>query len=54
MILYTSNLQKLKEVGNLSRENHTNIDFGYLPPGSYYLTVFYLDGTKETITLIKR
>lgn len=54
MMLYTSNLQTVREVSNLGQADYTGIDFGYLPAGSYYLTVFYLDGTKETITIIKR
>ncbi len=54
MILYTANLRTVREVSNLEQADHASIDFGNLPVGSYYLTIFYLDKTEETITLIKR
>jgi hypothetical protein len=54
MVLFTSNNQKLTEVHNLNQHDNTTIEFGHLPVGSYYLTVFYADGTKETVTIVKR
>ncbi|MDM1043528.1 T9SS type A sorting domain-containing protein [Myroides sp. 1354] len=52
--LYTANHQVLQQIGNLSFENQTQVRFDQLPKGSYFMVVFYQDGTKENITIIKR
>lgn len=52
--LYTANHQVLQQIGNLSFENQTQLRFDQLPKGSYFMVVFYQDGTKENITIIKR
>lgn len=52
--LYTSNHQVLQQIGNLAFENQTQVHFDQLPKGSYFMVVFYQDGTKENITIIKR
>lgn len=54
MMLHTSSFQKLTEIRNLSQDEHTSITFDHLPTGSYYLSVYYMDGTKETVTILKR
>lgn len=54
MMLHTSSFQKLAEIRNLSQDEHTSITFDHLPTGSYYLSVYYMDGTKETVTILKR
>lgn len=52
--LYTSNHQVIKQILNLSFENQTQVHFDQLPKGTYFMVIFYQDGTKENVTIIKR